>query len=198
MGLSAYLYLQSLSRIVGQRERYRFRLVELLVFTTANALLSGVGSIGDAVVFVIFAVYMIVAGPLWCRFVSARVRSRPAVFCLTSVAIVSSFVAVLTVLSSLVCIFGPWTGAELSMANGLFPRTAFLALYPGVIFAWACVLGDNFQEGNDLIVYGLPFGIMFNVVVGAFVGAVLGLLADSQRVDSYADENSLSDVAKRS
>lgn len=60
-----------------------------------------------------------------------------------------------------------------------YPHSAFLTLYPSVVFAWMCILGDNARGQNDLIVYGLPVGLPLNIAIGVIAGALLGLVAES-------------------
>jgi hypothetical protein len=187
VGLSIYVYLRCLGQIIGQDGRYRFRLIDLLIFTTAVVMLCGVGAIGDAAVLCLFVIYTIGAGPMWRKVIEYRVRFKPTVMCLTSAAIVSSFVAMLTVAAALVCVFGPWTDSNMPWTSILFPRSAFLTLYPSVMFAWVCILGDNYQGENDLVIYGLPVGLPLNIAIGIVAGAVLGLTADSLRTSEPGD-----------
>lgn len=131
----------------------------------------------------LFIVYAIAAGPRWRMLVEGRVRFNPAVTCLTSAIVVSSFVAFLTVAAALVCVFGPWTDANMPWSSAFFPHVAFLTLYPSVMFAWTCILGDNAQGESDLIVYGLPVGLLLNIVIAIVVGALLGLVAANSALD---------------
>jgi hypothetical protein len=173
--LIVYVYLRCFAQSFDRdAPRYRYRIIDLLILTTAVAMLCGAGLVGDAVVLGLFIAYTIVFGPIWRKLIDSRVRFKPTRMCLTSAAIVSSFIVFLTAIASLVIVFAP-------LAIRWFPLTLLPSVLPGAKFTFLHILGDNYEDEAQLFLYGLSVGLPLNIAVGVFAGAMLGLVVESLR-----------------
>src|SRR3990172_3469870 len=165
ISVTMYYFVQRMLHVVCQKGRFKYPIFDLFIVTTAVALLCGAGFPGDAIVLGAFFFYTLSVGPIWGRFVITNVSHEPVVVTLTSAAILSSFVAILTGTAMLLLAFLP--GALASM-----PGTA-LMLYSSAAISFLFILGDNAVNETQLVLYGLPVGALVNVAASFFVGAVL-------------------------
>jgi hypothetical protein len=165
------LYTHSIATVVKRGQRFRFGVRDLLFLTVAVAAFSVTGFALDALVLGALIAYAVAFGPFWKRLVS-RVTgmSGAAITCIASGTILSSYVALATVLAvGLVQI--EWSKSV------PFPMTLLLSLWTSAMFAWVFILGDNARNEMQLVWYGLPVGIPANVILAFICGAILGWLA---------------------
>lgn len=169
----AYVYCFSFA--VERSEQFRFSIRHLLVLTAAVAVLGAVGLAIDALILCWLLVYVVLSGRSWKRLSTRLIgEHRRAVACLTSGAIVSSFVGIVTAIALFLWIYAGHGGMH-------FPTTLWISLWPSAIFAWLFILGDNYRDDIQLVLYGLPIGLPVNLLLGFAMGSLLGLFALSSR-----------------
>ena len=178
IGFFGYLYTRCLTKVVSGN-RLRYRITGLFALSTAVALLAAAGHVWDALTIASLILYTVLCGPLWSRFLSGWAANDFTNAIWTSSAIVSSFIVVLTGVSTLVVIFVPqpfWSSTPFYWAMAS-------TLYVSMEFIWH----DEADTASQFVLYGLPFGLMLNIVVGLLAGATLGLVAHLLRTPPAND-----------
>ncbi len=184
VGIFLAAYMGYVSRLADEHPSPRFNLRGLFLLVTSASVLSAAGYALDALFFSFFLAYAYFVGPICRRMVSnghlQKDSPKDTEFVhWTSALIVASFVLFSTIAVAAIVLLIPARDVQQQWV----PGSMQLLLYPGALFAWAAIVGDNAQ-GNQLLLYGLPFGIPFNVLTGFAAGFIFGKLSRKKRIGS--------------
>jgi hypothetical protein len=162
-------YVLFLPRLLDEKPRARIGMRQLLLVVTATVVMSAFGFALDALVLILFVLYIFAVG----RFgkgallkINRRLISRDLLLLSwTSTVIIATFVLCLTAIG-LACALLPYPYAA------WVPFTVIMSLWPSALFAWLFILGDNASSGFQLAIYGLPVGIPLNLAASGFAGSL--------------------------
>jgi hypothetical protein len=158
IALFAYLIVRQLASVV-RREPFRFRIGDLLLLTTAIALLTGAGYVVDAIIACLLVLYIVTFGRIW--------KQRGG-----SIAVVlGSFAGLFTIVSVVMVAFAPLVAWRF----GAIYMGIFTSAYASFMF----LIGDNATSELQLVLVGLPFGLPINIAIGLLVGFVVERSIDS-------------------
>ena len=175
MAILTIVYVRRLASIVcGTRLTYR--LGDMFALSTAIAIVAAAGFERYIPAVLTLILYAMLSGSRWRRFVSRWTTGDLSTSICTSAGILSSFVAVLTVVCVLVFLLVP-LGYWWFRSSATFNLAMYSSYYSSSALRWLFEVNG----GTRLRLYGFPFGLMLNIVVGLLAGAALGLVAHSIR-----------------
>lgn len=164
----AAIYIRCIAYVIGG-SRQRFRTIELLVFSTAVALLAAAGFAWDSLTVVLLTLYAAFCGPL-CRQVVARwTTGSLATAVWTSAAILGSFFVLLALASMFVYTYDAMTLKAW--------KSGYWSMFPTGYIAIEYIWHEEADNAWEFFVCTLPFSLPVNLAAGLLIGAALGPVA---------------------
>jgi hypothetical protein len=174
IGFFVVAYVNYFARLATGDTRPHFRVRDLLLLTSAIAILTAIGYAIDAVLLPLMIVYAYMFSPICLRLLKLW-RSSPYgqknLIMSVSTCVLGSYALLASILSLLAVFALPHKPKFVS--GVIVPLTL---LWPSAAIGWS-VLGDNATSGTQLLLRGLPFGLPISIILWGALGALLGRVA---------------------